>query len=142
MENLIQKYLVDNGLTGTNGKDYDFRIDENGDYYIDRWNYQISKPIFTTEDIDTINLILYKKLKIIELKNKRDQWKKDNGYYSENNYIISNILNGIGNYSQDDVDNCRTFVNNLVLTYDSYKTQIENVISISELESIVINFNN
>lgn len=53
MKYLIEKYLSDNDLLGIIGKDYTVRNDLDGKgEYIDKWNFNIEKPIFTSEQIE------------------------------------------------------------------------------------------
>ena len=71
MEYLIQQFLAQNSLTGINGINYSLRDDGEG-VYIDKWVYNIPKPVFTQEDFDGASLQKAKTAKITQLKLNRD----------------------------------------------------------------------
>lgn len=63
MEYLIQQYLFNNNLSGSNGIDYVLQDDGNG-AYIKTWNLEISKPSFSVSDYEKAELEKNKILKI------------------------------------------------------------------------------
>ena len=71
LEQLIQKYLKDNNLSGESGRDYDLKNDGQG-AYIEYWNLDIPEPEFTKEDHDNAPLEQLKEEKISQLKRNRD----------------------------------------------------------------------
>jgi hypothetical protein len=66
MEYLTQQFLKQNNLTGRNGIDYSLRDDGEG-AYIDKWDYEISKPKFTQEQLDKAILAEVKINKLSDL---------------------------------------------------------------------------
>ena len=72
MEYLIQKFLKENNLTGVNGINYTLRDDGRG-VYIEKWLYNIAKPVFTAEDFANATIEVAKQSKLVEIKVKRDE---------------------------------------------------------------------
>lgn len=71
---IVDQYLKDNNLFGENGKDYTI-IDSgnnNEGIYIEKWNFDIEKPVFTVENIQTHWIKQYKEQKKVEFEKKRD----------------------------------------------------------------------
>lgn len=62
--------------------------------------------------------------KIAELKNNKENYKIDNGY--SNDYIVQNMLFGLGTYSEEERNSCRLFMNGLINKYDLKKEAIKN----------------
>lgn len=67
MEYLIQQFLAQNNLTGVNGIDYTLRDDGQGSY-VDKWTYNIPKPVFNSDDLLEGQLLEAKKAKINQCK--------------------------------------------------------------------------
>jgi hypothetical protein len=132
MENLIQKYLSDNGLTGKNGYEYDFRVDENGNYYIDRWNYEIEKP--SLESFENEQLAYLKEKKIEELKANTSKTI----YNSYSAHKQSNIIGRINGYVDEDYNTMNTFITARIDDCRNIESLINACTTISEVEAIIL----
>lgn len=62
--------------------------------------------------------------KIAELKNNKENYKINNGY--SNDYIVQNMLFGLGTYSEEERNRCGLFMNGLINKYDLKKEAIKN----------------
>jgi hypothetical protein len=91
--------------------------------------FQIQEIVKTLDDL--------KAEKIAELKYKRDAYKKLYNY--DNDFIVDNILIGLGNYSDEERLACKTFFNNLIVRYDELKNLINNA-TLDTINTISITF--
>jgi hypothetical protein len=95
MEYLIQQFLKQNNLTGTNGIHYTLRDDGQG-VYIDKWNYEIPKPTFTQSDFDEADLQEAKTSKLAQITPVRDAFMyadiEHNGSIFTNSLISGNNI--------------------------------------------------
>jgi hypothetical protein len=91
--------------------------------------FQIQAIVKTLNDL--------KAEKIVELKVKRDAYKKANNY--DNSNIVDNILIGLGDYTDEERLACKTFFNNLIVRYDELKDLINNS-TIDTINTISITF--
>lgn len=92
----------------------------------------------TASEITKHNLETLREEKYKELKSKRDEYKIANNYMNEN--IVMNLLNNLGNYTEEERQACRDFFNDLILKYDNFKEQINNAKNEEELNNINITF--
>jgi len=86
MEYLIQQFLAQNNLTGINGVNYSLRDDGEG-VYIDKWDYEISKPVFNQSQIDGASLQEAKTSKLAQLESLRKAFQYANLEVNGHNYI-------------------------------------------------------
>lgn len=91
--------------------------------------FQIQAIVKTLNDL--------KAEKIVELKSKRDAYKKANNYDNPN--IVDNILIGLGDYTDEERLACKTFFNNIIARYDELKDLINNA-TLDTINSISITF--
>lgn len=132
MENLIQAYLTANNLTGINGFDYEFRVTENGEYYISKWAYEIPAPNFSQQEIEDENLNVLKKSKISECKR-----NTSNQIYAQYPlYKQISIQNEMVGYTADDISVMESFIEPLIYACRDKETQINNCTTIEELNLI------
>jgi transcription elongation factor GreA-like protein len=113
---------------------YNF-VKENG-YKIVELEKEDGRRVFQIQAIvKTLNDL--KAEKIVELKVKRDAYKKANNY--DNSNIVDNILIGLGDYTDEERLACKTFFNNLIVRYDELKDLINNS-TIDTINTISITF--
>lgn len=132
MENLIQKYLSDNDLTGINGYQYDFRVDNEGNYYIDKWNYEIAKPSLST--LADEQLIYLKEKKIGQLKANVSLII----YSTYPMHKQSNIIGRINGYTEDDYNTMNTFITAKIDDCREIEDLINACTTIQEVEAIIV----
>ena len=92
----------------------------------------------TEEEINEHLVSEKRKEKNLELKLKRDSFKKENGYESE--YECLNLQTGFGEYTVEEKNKYRIFIDSLIKKYDSFKKQINESKTVEELNNININF--
>ena len=92
--------------------------------------YEAVKIIPTLEEL--------KQQKVMELKQVRNEYKKENNY--DNDKIVLNLLTGLGVYTQEERDACRVFFDDMIIKYDNFKEQIYNAKTKTALNNINITF--
>lgn len=135
LNNLIQGYLLENNLTGENVIDYNYKYNEEQGYYIDKWNFEIPKPIFTQEIINAENLVYSKEKIILNLKHNNE--KRILNEYSLIKQL--DIIGRINGYTEIDFTNMNTFITSKIDEYRIIKENINSCETIEELELININ---
>lgn len=111
----------------------------NGDTYFNETVslFNSNPELFELETVKVKTLDELKEAKIVELKANRDNYKKANNY--DNEFIVQNILFGLGDYSEADRLFCKTFFNNLIAKYDEIKEVIHNA-TLETINSISTSF--
>lgn len=111
-----------------------------GDKYFNETKnlYNSNPELFEIEQEIVINVDFLKTKKLQDLKKERDKYKINNNYNNQN--IVLNILNGLGNYTEQERFDCKIFFNDLIHKYDNYKEQINSCTTKEELDLITITF--
>lgn len=89
-----------------------------------------------------------KQEKILELKEKRDEYKKTIFIKDKNlldlenksEYHFDNLILGLCGYTETDLEKCKTYISNISKIYDNYKLKINDATTKQELDKIIINF--
>ena len=89
-----------------------------------------------------------KEEKILELKEKREEYKKTILIKDKNlldledksEYHFDNLILGLCGYTEIDLTEYKTYISNISKTYDDYKLKINNTTTKQELDKIIINF--
>ena len=89
-----------------------------------------------------------KEEKILELKEKREEYKKTIFIKDKNlldledksKYYFDNLILGLCGYTETDLIEYKTYISNISKTYDDYKLKINNTTTKQELDKIIINF--
>ena len=112
-------------------------IVDKGEYYETE---KVEEPVKTFEEL--------KQEKISELKEKRDEYKKTIFIKDKNlleledksKYHFDNLILGLCGYTETDLTEYKTYINNISKIYDDYKLKINNTTTKRELDKIIINF--
>lgn len=121
-----------------------------GDKYYETTLKQYKKhpELFEIEKEYIKTLEELKQEKILELKEKRDEYKKtifikDKNLLEledESKYHFDNLILGLCGYTETDLKEYKTYISNISKTYDDYKLKINNAATKQELDKIIINF--
>ena len=110
--------------------------------------YNSNPKLFENEKKTGKSLVDLKKEKILELKEKRDEYKKTIFIKDKNlldledksKYYFDNLILGLCGYTETDLTEYKTYISNISKTYDDYKLKINNTTTKQELDKIIINF--
>jgi molecular chaperone GrpE (heat shock protein) len=92
--------------------------------------------LYLQSKLPPVPLEILKNDRLVELKQKRDEYKIAWGY-SDNTY--NNLKDGLTN-NPELLEKYKDFLRDLIEKYDSFKTAIENASDVEELEQIEIKF--
>lgn len=121
-----------------------------GDKYYETTLKQYKKhpELFEIEKEYIKTLEELKQEKINELKEKRNEYKKTIFIKDKNlldledksKYYFDNLVLGLCGYTETDLKEYKTYINNISKIYDDYKLKINDATTKQELDKIIINF--